>query len=131
MTSFDQPQKSLLDLQFAEFLKRYPQATLEHGCGVSVVSVPAVTLPSGWNKETVTVHFLVTGYPHAKPDCFNVDADLRLASGALPQNAQLQDMPLVGGTLWFSWHLGEDWKPRRDTLDTWMAVVRRRFEALS
>lgn len=79
--------QSPLDLQFEDVLERYPEAALRQGEGVTVVSIPGVRLPSGWSKSIVTVHFLVpAGYPHANPDCFNVDADLRLTGGAMPVN---------------------------------------------
>ena len=117
-----------LEMQLQALAERYPGATMRDGAGVTVVSVPGVRLPEGWSKAEVTVHFIVpVGYPHANPDCFNTDADLRLASGGLPKNAAPQVMPVVGDTMWFSWHLQRAWKPGRDTLLTWMGVVHGRF----
>lgn len=105
--------------------QRYPDTTMVPlADGPSVVSVPGVKLPPGWSKDSVTVHFLVPiGYPHAQPDCFNVDIELTLSSGALPQSAAHQDLPTIGQTLWFSWHLQRPWKPGRDTLTTWLGVI--------
>jgi len=121
--------QSPLDLQFGDVLERYPEAALRQGEGVTVVSIPGVRLPNGWSKAIVTVHFLVpAGYPHANPDCFNVDADLRLAGGAMPESAAIQAMPLIGNTIWFSWHLQRAWRPGRDSLLTWLGVIINRFE---
>lgn len=128
----DRPEKTPLEMHFDALRARYPGAVLQDGAGAVVVSVPNVQLPNGWNKRETIVHFLVpAGYPYANPDCFNTDADLRLAGGELPQNSSVQPMPLIGSTLWFSWHLEGGWKPNRDTLLTWMAVIERRFESLT
>lgn len=117
-----------IDREFEVLQARFPLATITPIGGAHVVSVPDVRLPSGWNKQVVTAHFIVpVGYPHANPDCFNVDVDLRLASGAIPQNAAIQSMPHAGQTLWFSYHLQRPWKPGRDTLLTWMGVVAARL----
>jgi hypothetical protein len=117
-----------LEAELEELRARFPGSTIAHIGGPSVVSVPGVRLPPGWSQEQVTVHFLVpVGYPHANPDCFNVDEGLRLVSGAMPQSAQHQPMPVVGNTLWFSWHLQKPWKPGRDTLLTWMGVITARL----
>ena len=119
---------SPIEAQFEVLKERFPEAVMLDGAGVSVVSVPGFGLPDGWSKRVATVHFLVpAGYPHANPDCFNVDADLRLANGAMPHSAQLQHMPLIGNTLWFSWHVQQPWKPGRDTLLTWLGVIADRF----
>lgn len=125
-------QMSPLELQLEELRERYPEASLQQGGGATVVCVPGVRLPPGWSKEVVTIHFVVPpGYPHASPDCFNADADLRLAGGGMPKSAGHQVMPLVGNTLWFSWHLQRAWKPGRDTLLTWLSVILCRFETKS
>ncbi|HEX8124726.1 MAG TPA: E2/UBC family protein [Allosphingosinicella sp.] len=124
--------KTPLEIQFDALKARYPGAVLQDGAGAVVVSVPHVRLPKGWNKKETSVHFLIpVAFPHANPDCFNTEADLRLANGALPQNSTEQPMPLIGSTLWFSWHLQGGWKPNRDNLLTWMAVIERRFESLT
>ena len=84
--------------------------------------------PNGWNKEMTDVHFFVpTGYPHANPDCFYVDADVRLVNGSLPANAQLQQLGDLGQALWFSYHLSRPWKPGRDRLLTWVATIAARL----
>jgi hypothetical protein len=119
-----------LDLHVQRLLTRVPQATArnvgEHG---TLISIPAVALAAGWNKPITEVHFFAPqGYPFAKPDCFWADADLRLASGALPQNAnQANPMPgLAKAALWFSWHT-DSWNASRDDLLTWFASIRDRL----
>lgn len=113
-----------LECEFEELRERFPSATIRPIEAQLLVSVPGVRMPEGWNVPTATVHFLVpAGYPHANPDCFYVDECVRLASGALPQNAQLLELGGLGRTLWFSYHLQRPWKPGRDRLTTWMATI--------
>lgn len=95
----------------------------------TIISVPQVPLHAGWNKTQTDIHFFAPeGYPFARPDCFWADEDLRLASGAMPQNANT-GTPMAGlgkGALWFSWHL-QTWNASRDDLNTWLAVVKQRL----
>ncbi len=97
--------------------------------GSRLISIPQVTLPAGWNKPQTAVHLVAPqGYPFAQPDCFWADQDLRLSSGAVPQNANLStQIPHLGQPmLWFSWHL-QAWNAARDDLMTWLTVVRQRL----
>lgn len=97
--------------------------------GSRVISIPAVPLPPGWNKPQTAVHLVAPpGYPFAQPDCFWTEQDLRLSTGALPQNANLTNpIPHLGTPmLWFSWHL-QVWNAARDDLTTWLTVVRQRL----
>ena len=98
--------------------------------GSRLVSIPQVTLPAGWSKQHTTVHLVAPqGYPFAQPDCFWTDADLRLSSGAVPQNSGLATpIPHLPGepALWFSWHL-QVWNAARDDLMTWFSVIRQRL----
>jgi hypothetical protein len=125
-------EQSPLELQFEALQHRFPGATLRSAGESTVISIPDVRIPAGWSSERASIHFLIpAGYPHANPDCFSTDAALRLADGAMPASAGLQDFPIVGQALWFSWHLQRPWKPGRDTLLTWVGVCLRRFEALA
>jgi E2/UBC family protein E len=125
--------KSLSE-QFAVVLRVYPDATLTADSGVHRVVLPRIRLPSGWSQEATHVRFVVpNGYPYAAPDCFWADATLRLANGALPQNAQIGGNLTPGQTdatlLWFSWHIqASAWVPTRSDLMTYVHVIRRRFE---
>jgi hypothetical protein len=95
----------------------------------SIVRIPDVALPDGWNKRQTQVTLVAPeGYPFAKPDCFWTDDDLRLANGALPQNSQLNN-PIPGAPgncLWFSWHV-EPWNPNQDDLVTWFTLIKQRL----
>ncbi|MBX9794411.1 MAG: hypothetical protein K2Y02_08960 [Burkholderiaceae bacterium] len=97
--------------------------------GSRVISIPHVALPAGWNKPQTAVHLVAPqGYPFAQPDCFWAEQDLRLSSGAFPQNANLTNpIPHLGQPmLWFSWHL-QTWNATRDDLTTWLTVIRQRL----
>ncbi len=98
--------------------------------GSKLICIPQVALPAGWNKPSTSVHLVAPpGYPFAQPDCFWADPDLRLSSGALPQNAALGNpIPHRPGlpALWFSWHL-QGWNAARDDLLTWLTVIRERL----
>ena len=64
----------------------------------------------------------------ARPDCFWADSGLRLANGSLPQASNVQAIPETGDTgLWFSWHV-QHWDPNRDSLITYIQVIRSRFK---
>jgi Prokaryotic E2 family E len=117
-----------LELELEELRERFSEATMRQVSGQWLISVPSVPVPRGWTKAVVTVHFFVpVGYPHANPDCFYVDEDLRLANGTMPQNAGQQAVEGFGTLLWFSYHLSRPWKPGRDRLRTWVATVRGRL----
>jgi hypothetical protein len=113
-----------LELLRAEF----PGADIEHAGGATVVSIPNVPLGPGWSANQTTVKFVVLpNYPHSAPDCFWIDPQIRLASGAMPQNTNIQQVPGTGLTwLWFSWHVGK-WNPNRDSLYTYMKVIQDRL----
>ena len=117
-----------LERELEEVRERYPGASMRQMSGQWLVSVPDVQAPPGWNKPVVTLHFFVpAGYPHANPDCFYVDEDMRLANGSLPQNSALNPLPELGTRLWFSYHVSRPWKPGRDRLLTWVATCRGRL----
>lgn len=116
----------LVEQQMAVVVGTRPGATLQRFTdGTSVVSYEA-DLPSGWNKPATQVSFVLpVPFPAAQPDCFFVDADLRLANGAMPVNSGIQ--PLNGVPLvWFSWHVST-WTPSRDNIATYIRFVERRL----
>lgn len=99
--------------------------------GSYLITIRGVQLPPGWNKQAVDVFFIAPpGYPAAKPDCFWVGPPIRLADGAIPQNANegtalpfdtTPERPLT----WFSWHL-QMWDPNRDRLEQfYRAAIQR------
>ena len=122
--------------QLAKLKQSYPAATgTALPSGAFLVDVPDYKLPAGWNRDIVTVSFLApVGYPAARPDCFWVDQPfLRLANGqAVPQASNEQNpIPEVGlrGT-WFSWHV-QSWDPNKDSLLTYLNVIKRRLETVA
>lgn len=96
--------------------------------GSHVITVPGISLPEGWSAPNTTAKFVVlAAYPHAKPDCFWVDPSLRLKNNAQPQNTNIQQIPGTNHVwLWFSWHATQ-WNPNRDTLTTYVNVIRERL----
>ena len=120
---------SIVESQLTDLRKVYPgAAVVELPDGSALVTVPGVAMPSGWNQSRTTVAFLApTGYPMARPDCFWADTALRLASGNVPGNANIQPLPGSGEQrLWFSWHLAQ-WDAHRDSLLTYVRVIQGRF----
>lgn len=118
--------------QFASLCAASPGACMQANAGLNLVTLPNMPLPSGWSKGTANVKFVVpNGYPYAPPDCFWTDSDLRLSNGAMPQNCQVGNV-MPGqpdpNTLWFSWHVSS-WNAATCNLITYVAVIRRRFEA--
>ena len=97
--------------------------------GSAVVTIRNVTLPAGWSKGGTTIWFVApVGYPHAKPDCFWADPDLRLHNNAMPQATNLTNIPGTAfNNLWFSWHTAH-WDPNRDSLTTYLNVVKQRLK---
>jgi Prokaryotic E2 family E len=118
----------LIQAQFAALQKDHADARIEVGPGGAIVSIPGMALePSGsWSKPATTVRILAPpAFPQARPDCFWVDEDVRLASGGLPQSAQVNSQ-LGPNLLWFSWHV-QKWNPNIDTLQTYVKVVQERL----
>jgi len=94
--------------------------------GTLIVEVPGIVLPAGWSLPSTTVQWVVSpGYPAAQPDCFFADAELRLATGAMPVNSGLQE--IQGRQLvWFSWHV-QGWRPGRDDLLSYLRFIESRL----
>lgn len=121
----------IVDQQLEALRERFQGAeTLRLSSGAYMVSVPNIPLPAGWSAPVTMVRFLIpAGYPFAALDCFWADDGLRLAGGAIPQNAapgnQIPETGHYG--LWFSWHLTGSWDPNRDTLSSWMNVCADRL----
>ena len=120
----------VLEQHFQRLQAAVPQARLQRrGDGSAYVIVPDVRLPDGWNAPATTVYFLAPlGYPSARPDSFWADPALRLASGVLPANTQMNGNHPgdLGSVVWFSFH-PTSWNPLRDDLLTYFNVVRTRF----
>lgn len=123
---------SPLDQQFEALLVKHQGVVREPlPSGAVIIKIPRFEIPEGWTKPEVCLRFIApAGYPFSKPDCFWVDADLRLKStGQMPQNSNHTPIPESSQTeplLWFSWHT-TTWNPNRDNLTTYVNVIRNRF----
>jgi hypothetical protein len=118
-----------VEVQFQVLKSYYSDAALHPvGDGSFIVSIPRITLPSGWSKSQTEIRFVApVGYPFSRPDCFWTDSDLRLANGNPPQNSGPNPTPeALRGYLWFSWHLSA-WDPNSDNLLTYLNVIKKRF----
>lgn len=119
-----------VESQLAELARRWPRMTHRRlPSGAVLVAIPDVPLPPGWSRPKTTLRIVApVGYPMSQPDCFWIDADIRLANGAMPRSANLNPIPETSEhLLWFSWHLARPWDPNRDTLMTWAGVVQNRL----
>jgi hypothetical protein len=96
--------------------------------GATLISIPDVALPAGWNRQRTSVWFIApVGYPMAPPDSFWTEPGVMLASGAPAKNAQQQVPPFTTGLLtWFSWH-AQRWNHQLDTLLTFARIVQGRL----
>lgn len=115
--------------EWEALISHFPEASsAEVGDGTFVITVTAGITTPGWSANETTVSFVVPiGFPGAQPDCFWAAHDLRLASGAMPSNSGLQDIPgLARPGLWFSWHL-QSWRPAADNVTTYVRFCIRRF----
>jgi len=96
--------------------------------GTALVRIRDFSLPAGWNPGRTDLVFLIPlGYPVARPDCFWVRADVRLATGAQPANSAINNAhgdpePM----LWFSFH-PTTWNPNHDNLVTYVRIIERRL----
>lgn len=122
--------------QFSAISAVFPGATLAPSQGLHLIVIPTVELPSGWTQTRTHIRFVIpSGYPYAVPDCFWTDPALRLEGGRLPQNTiagYLMPGQPDANTLWFSWHVQNgQWNPAKCELSTYVAIIRRRFEARS
>ena len=118
----------LIQQQLKELQTPFPGAQVAAGPGGLIVTIPGMKLepPGAWNKATTTARFVAApAYPQAKPDCFWVDADVRLASGGMPQNSQ-HNTQIGENLLWFSWHIAK-WNPQNDDLLTYVRVIQERL----
>lgn len=120
----------VIEQHFKRFIDVVPNAKLQRRPdGSAYIIVPEVRLPAGWNATATTIYFLAPlGYPSARPDSFWTDPNLRLESGVLPSNAQINgnNPGDLGSLLWFSFH-PSSWNPLHDNLLTYFNIVRTRF----
>lgn len=120
---------------FERVKTRYLSATLTNlPSGAALISVPSCGLPTGWPVQEVTLRFIApNGYPMAAPDCFWVEPNLSLASGALPKssniNNKIPETDIAGH--WFSWHVGQGhWSANQHDLITWINLCLKRLQTI-
>jgi hypothetical protein len=100
--------------------------------GGHLITVRNIPIRSGWSRATTDVLFVAPpGYPAARPDCFWVSPQLRLANGSPPQNTNESNVisgdPMPGRSItWFSWHL-QTWDPNKDKLATFYSAIVKRL----
>ncbi len=120
----------LQDTHFKHFLDRYPAASRSLlRSGASLITLPAISLPAGWNAAQTSVRFVLSSeYPHACPDCFYGDEGLCLVGGGNPQNSAVNAIPETDQKgRWFSWHVNQVWNPAADNLLTWIGCIADRL----
>lgn len=119
----------VIKTQFAHVHQDFPSATLmEQPDGNVHLEVRGVRLPSGWNKETVSILVIVPAdFPDSRPDGFYADVDLNLAAGQVGASRTE-----VAGRPWlkFCWQV-QTWDPGRDTLWKYVKAMLLRFLDLS
>ena len=125
---------TLLEEQIEILRSHYPKVEPRAlPSGAVLITIPDMPLPTGWSKDSATIRFLApVGYPHAKPDCFWSDGDLRLADNSVPQATGFNPIPEAPEFLplvWFSWHTAQ-WNPNRDSLLTYLNVIRNRLKEI-
>jgi Prokaryotic E2 family E len=122
-----------LETQFERLKSAFPGAEKRQlASGAVLIVLNGFSLPLGWSRLTTTVKFIAPiGYPFAKPDCFWVDSDIRLQSGAMPQNSNISPIPETNENhLWFSWHAGQ-WNANSDDLVTYVKLIDRRLRTIA
>jgi hypothetical protein len=122
---------SVLDDQLERLRVEFPTAKLTpQSNGSTLITITNFPLRQGlWNKPSTTIYFIApVGYPIARPDCFWTEPDLRMASGAPPQNTGQQTPPFDSQPkLWFSWH-PSSWSANRDNLLTYTRLIKERLK---
>jgi len=106
----------------------YPQLEVRpQSDGTVHVEIVGIPLPSGWNKERARILIvLAIGYPQTKPNGFEVDADLRLATGQMPKGASQSQ---IAGQTWthVCWS-PKLWDTSRENLWRYVKFVEKYFE---
>ena len=119
---------NVLNIQLQRLQEKYAGASLMPlPNGSALIVVPGMALGGNWNKAATTAYFVApVGYPMAQPDCFWVDADVRLQNGGVPKNAGPQALPNGQQGLWFSWH-PNGWNPNKDDLRSYVKIIEDRL----
>lgn len=91
------------------------------------VVFPRYLLPPGFNQsETALLLKVPLSYPNGNLDMFWTDLELRLASGEVPDRAEVEETILAKQWRRFSWH-PQNWNPGVDNLRTYLEFVNSRL----
>jgi|SRR5450759_992091 len=122
------------------FLKdKHPQATA-YSVGDEVhVLFPSFAFPDAYQPRTADLLVrLPPGYPDARPDMFWTRADVKLTSGAWPQNSEHHEVPgsgagveVYGNVPWQRWSRHTDaaaWRVGVDGLRSFMRSIQQELD---
>lgn len=115
-----------------EFLKRLsPESSVTAEAGMVCVLIPAFPLPAGFDRASADLLLrLATGYPDVPPDMWWFDPPVKRVDGATIQATESRERHL--GREWQRWsrHLQPgQWKSGVDSLESYVALVRKELEA--
>lgn len=117
--------------------RRWPLVSVTPvGDGSHVVTVPEVQLVDGWNRDRLTITFIVpVGFPMAVPADFWTPPDLGYLSRdgrawLHPQWTQPAQLPFSGTPALYHYLRLRLWSPLNDTLLTFLNVCRQRLMIL-
>lgn len=115
-----------------EFLKTLsPDATVTAEAGLLCVVIPAFPLPAGFDRNSADLLIrLATGYPDVAPDMWWFDPAVSRIDGATIPATEARERHL--GRNWQRWsrHLSPgQWKSGVDSLESYIALVRKELEA--
>lgn len=114
------------DAQYLE-LKGYEYSANQESNGSILVVIHDFPLSEAYTPTSCDLLIkLPPAYPNANPDMFWTWPDVKLRSGAWPRSSEVHEV--LNGRPWQRWsrHLtASAWRPGRDCVRTFLAVVRR------
>ncbi|TAM80973.1 MAG: hypothetical protein EPN47_13900 [Acidobacteria bacterium] len=113
---------SLIPESDIEFLKEkgYDYELLQSGTEVHLV-IHCFPFERYVPKETDLLIRLLSGYPQTAVDMFYTIPNVKLPSGAFPQNCNQH--PMIGDRPWQQWSRHYKWRSGIDNLRTYLAAV--------
>ena len=119
------PAELLFDLEKLKALGYETETPPLEAGNEALVVFPMFPVPQGkYNMENVRLLVRVPlAYPNAGLDMFYTQPDLKLASGASPQQSEV--LETLAGAVWrrFSWHRNIPWIPGRDSLVGFVSFI--------
>jgi hypothetical protein len=116
-----------LTRQMRKLRTRYPDAIVLDPAtprAIATVRIPAMRLDAkAWNMPHATIEFdVLHGFPYVPPEGFRVREAIRSAAGSYADYT----WPRPDGGVRFGWGV-RAWNPLRDTLLTYVYVIRQRL----